>query len=135
MNYTSHLFSCMDYLEIKIIPYCKAWVDPVHLSKLLNKKREMHELKLQSLLAVCTVTVSSLWPCCGALQLDLSMIKAEQSLDKVYAMDPFQKAVTDKKDHARLSFLHPTQTPALSHVTLHPQTLLYVFTYLCNTLC
>ena len=88
----------------------------------------MHELKLQSLLAVCTVTISSLWLCFGALQLDLSMIKAEQGLDMVYAMDSFQKAVTDKKDRARLSFLHATQSPSIipcdftsSNTSLHLQ--------------
>lgn len=103
----------MNYFEIKIIQYCKAWVDPVHLPKLLNKKGKCMSSELQSLLAVCTITVSSLWLCFGALQLYLSMIKAEQGLDMVYAMDHFQKAVTDKKDHARLSFLHPTQSPSI----------------------
>lgn len=47
----------------------------------------------------------------GALQLDLSTTVLEQSLDMVHAVDPFQKAVTDK--HARLSFLHATESPSI----------------------
>lgn len=50
----------------------------------------------------------------------------------VHTMDPFQKG-SYRQDHARLNFLHATQSLSVIPCDLRAQTLLQVFTFLCST--
>lgn len=106
----SYLFSRKSYLEIKRIQHRSTQPDPVKMSKLLNKEGKHTSSGASPCYLSVLPGVGSLQLCFGALQLDLSSM-LEQSLDMVHAMDPFQKAVTDK--HGRLSFLHATESPSI----------------------
>lgn len=125
----SYLFSRKSYLEIKRIQHRSTQPDPVEMSKLLNKEGKHTSSAPVTCLCYLESAHSSF------ILAHSSWISPRQCSSRVWTW--FMPWIPSKRQLQTSTpgwaFFMLQSPPALSHVTLHSQTLLYIFTYLGKT--